>query len=132
VKHYDEIIDNGFKVVAISSDSIEGCIEFKERLKAPFDFLSDEDAKVINEYDMANPIKRESKYFDGEQVECPPRTISLCGNVLISKKDGQVSYQKGSWSIRPTIEDMMQQIRYISGTDSYIAVLKDYFANLDD
>lgn len=132
MKHYDEIVDNNFEVVAISSDSIEGCTEFKERLKAPFDFLSDEEAEVIKRYDIDNPLKREVKYFEGEQVECEPRTISLCGNVLISKEDGQVSYQKGSWSIRPTIEDMMQQIKYISGKESYIAVLKDYFANLED
>lgn|GEM_PF-4593801 len=129
MKQYEFIKEAGFKVIAISSDGIDGCKEFKERIKAPFDFLGDEDAAVINLYDMANPVKRDKCYDGKEQAECEPRTISLCGNVLISQEEGQVYYQKGSWSIRPTIEDMMLQLRYISKQDSYIDVLKEYFAN---
>lgn len=126
VENYQRILDCNTKVYAISTDGLEGTKEFYERIDSNFDFLSDEDAETVNLYEMANSSLHKKKYYNGEQIECEPRTISLCGNVLINKNGKELFYQKGVWSIRPGIEDMIQQIRFMSGEDDYIDELRKF------
>jgi peroxiredoxin len=52
--HLDEFIQNGIKVVGISTDTVESHLSFCRKLKLNFPLLADVDKKVSRQFDAIN------------------------------------------------------------------------------
>ena len=62
---YDELLQNGIKVLGVSADSVKSHDKFAAKFSLPFPLLSDESKEVINLFGVWGPKKFMGREYDG-------------------------------------------------------------------
>ena len=63
--HYSELIEQGFQVIGISTDSVKSHKKFEQKFKLPFPLIADEDQKIVELYGVWGEKKFMGRIFDG-------------------------------------------------------------------
>jgi peroxiredoxin len=102
VKHYEDFKALDVQILAISVDPPDKGAWAKEKLKAPFPFLSDSKHEVMDLYGTRSP-----EYHNREGVSINTPTL-----VLIDKT-GTIRWihQATNYRVRETVEDDLAQAR---------------------
>lgn len=48
--NYDQLINKGFQVIGVSTDSVKSHKKFEEKYQLPFPLVADEDKKIVEDY----------------------------------------------------------------------------------
>jgi peroxiredoxin Q/BCP len=79
--NYSDLINAGFQVIGISTDSVKSHKKFEDKYKLPFPLLADEDKKIVAQYGVWG-----EKKFMGKTYEGTHRTTFLIDEEGIIKK----------------------------------------------
>jgi peroxiredoxin Q/BCP len=79
--NYQELIQKGFQVVGISTDSVKSHKKFEDKYSLPFPLIADEDRKIVDEYGVWGEKKFMGKTYMGTN-----RTTYLINEEGIIKK----------------------------------------------
>jgi peroxiredoxin Q/BCP len=63
--NYQELINKGFKVVGVSTDSVKSHKKFEDKYKLPFPLIADEEKKIVELYGVWGEKKFMGKTFIG-------------------------------------------------------------------
>ena len=85
--NYDDLIEKGFQVIGISTDSVKSHKKFEDKYSLPFPLIADEEKKIVDEYGVWG-----EKKFMGKNYMGTTRTTFLIdeeGNIkkIITKPD---------------------------------------------
>jgi len=85
--NYQELIEKGFKVIGVSTDSVKSHKKFEDKFSLPFPLIADEDKKIVEQYGVWGEKKFMGKTYMGTN-----RTTFLIdeeGNIkkIITKPD---------------------------------------------
>ena len=85
--NYHELLQKGFKVIGISTDSVKSHKKFEDKFSLPFPLIADEEKKIVEEYGVWG-----QKKFMGKSYMGTNRTTFLIdeeGNIkkIITKPD---------------------------------------------
>jgi len=64
-ENYNLLLENNYKIVGVSADSIKRHLKFKEKYNIPFPLIADEDHVILNNYGVWGPKKFMGKEYDG-------------------------------------------------------------------
>lgn len=70
--NYDELINNGFQIIGVSTDSVKSHKKFEEKYALPFPLVADEDKSIVENYGVWG-----EKKFMGRQYMGINRTTFL-------------------------------------------------------
>lgn len=100
-KNYDEIKARGYKVAAISYDSVETLATFDQRWDIDYPLLSDADSRIINAFGLRNENVTSGK---GAGIPHPIILITDASGVVTAKLYEQ------SYAARPSVEAVLEAI----------------------
>ncbi|MBP7679180.1 MAG: thioredoxin-dependent thiol peroxidase [Bacteroidales bacterium] len=63
--NYSDLLNRGFKIVGVSTDSVKSHQKFSERYSLPFPLLADTDKKIVNDYGVWGKKKFMGREYDG-------------------------------------------------------------------
>lgn len=63
--NYHELIQKGFQVVGISTDSVKSHKKFEDKFSLPFPLIADEDKKIVEQYGVWGEKKMMGKSYMG-------------------------------------------------------------------
>ena len=63
--HYSELIEQGFQVIGISTDSVKSHKKFEQKFDLPFPLIADEDKSIVEMYGVWGEKKFMGRTFDG-------------------------------------------------------------------
>jgi peroxiredoxin Q/BCP len=63
--HYHDLINKGFQVIGISTDSVKSHKKFEEKFDLPFPLIADEDKKIVDTYNVWGEKQFMGKTFMG-------------------------------------------------------------------
>lgn len=63
--NYSELIQKGFQVVGISTDSVKSHKKFEDKYSLPFPLIADEEKKIVEQYDVWGEKKFMGKNYMG-------------------------------------------------------------------
>ncbi len=63
--NYDDLLNNGYKIIGVSPDSVEKQKKFAEKFSLPFPLLADENREVIRAYGAWGIKKMYGKEYEG-------------------------------------------------------------------
>jgi peroxiredoxin Q/BCP len=63
--NYNLLLENNYKIVGVSADSIKRHLKFKEKYSIPFPLIADEDHIILNKYGVWGPKKFMGREYDG-------------------------------------------------------------------
>ena len=63
--NYHDLIDKGFQVIGISTDSVKSHKKFEEKFDLPFPLIADEDKKIVDTYNVWGEKQFMGKTFMG-------------------------------------------------------------------
>lgn len=63
--NYNELIEKGFQVVGISTDSVKSHKKFEDKFSLPFPLIADEDKKMVEQYGVWGEKKFMGKNYMG-------------------------------------------------------------------
>ena len=63
--HYSELIEQGFQVIGISTDSVKSHKKFEQKFDLPFPLIADEDKSIVEMYGVWGEKKFMVRTFDG-------------------------------------------------------------------
>lgn len=63
--NYSDLLDRGFKIVGVSTDSVKSHQKFSEKYSLPFPLLADTDKKIVNDYGVWGKKKFMGREYDG-------------------------------------------------------------------
>ena len=63
--NYSELIEQGFQVIGISTDSVKSHKKFEEKYHLPFPLIADEDKKIVEQYGVFGEKKFMGKTYMG-------------------------------------------------------------------
>jgi peroxiredoxin Q/BCP len=63
--NYQDLINNGFEVIGISTDSVKSHKKFEEKFDLPFPLIADEDRKIVEKYNVWGEKKFMGKTYMG-------------------------------------------------------------------
>ena len=63
--HYSELIEQGFQVIGISTDSVKSHKKFEQKFDLPFPLIADKDRKIVEMYGVWGEKKFMGRTFDG-------------------------------------------------------------------
>lgn len=91
-----DIEQRGYRIVTISTDSVEELAQFDRRRNIGYTMLSDERAQIVRQLDLLDPSVQPSSRHNGLPVP----------TILILSPEGQVRAKLGdaSYRVRPTPE----------------------------
>jgi len=111
---YDQVVETGTKVLAISVDGQTNANVMKEKTGVSFDILCDETLDVIRLYNLEDDELMLWDYIDGKSRKSnEPRTISLSANILINQQGTIISEWNGHYNYRPSPEQTLEILRRI-------------------
>ena len=85
--NYNQLIEKGFQVIGVSTDSVKSHKKFEDKYSLPFPLIADEEKKIVGEYGVWG-----EKKFMGKNYMGTTRTTFLIdeeGNIkkIITKPD---------------------------------------------
>lgn len=111
---YNQVVETGTKVLAISVDSQAIADVMKEKTGVKFDILCDENQDVIRKYNLEDEELMSWDYIDGKSRKAnKPRTISLSANILINQQGIIMSEWNGHYNFRPSPEETLEILKKI-------------------
>ena len=63
--NYSDLLNRGFKIVGVSTDSVKSHQKFSEKYSLPFPLLADTDKKIVNDYGVWGKKKFMGREYDG-------------------------------------------------------------------
>lgn len=63
--NYDDLINKGFAIIGVSTDSVKKHKKFEEKYKLPFSLIADEDKIMVEKYGVWGEKKFMGRTFDG-------------------------------------------------------------------
>jgi peroxiredoxin Q/BCP len=63
--NYDDLINRGFQVIGVSTDSVKSHKKFEEKFELPFPLVADEDKKIVEKYKVWGEKQFMGKTFLG-------------------------------------------------------------------
>ncbi|MDX9906020.1 MAG: thioredoxin-dependent thiol peroxidase [Bacteroidales bacterium] len=63
--NYSELLNRGFKIVGVSTDSVKSHQKFTEKYSLPFPLLADTDKKIVNDYGVWGKKKFMGREYNG-------------------------------------------------------------------
>jgi peroxiredoxin Q/BCP len=85
--NYQSLIQQGFQVIGVSTDSVKSHKKFENKFELPFPLVADEDRKIVEAYQVWGEKKFMGKIFDG--IHRTTFLIDEKGNIkkIITKPD---------------------------------------------
>ncbi len=63
--NYDELINKGYQVIGVSTDSVKSHKKFEEKFELPFPLIADEEKKIVEKYKVWGEKQFMGKTFIG-------------------------------------------------------------------
>ena len=63
--HYSELLEQGFQVIGISTDSVKSHKKFEQKFDLPFPLIADEDKSIVEMYGVWGEKKFMGRTFNG-------------------------------------------------------------------
>jgi thioredoxin-dependent peroxiredoxin len=80
-ENYDVLLEKGFQIIGVSTDSVKSHKKFEEKFALPFPLVADEDKKIVDVYNLWG-----EKKFMGKTYMGTTRTTFLIDELGIIRK----------------------------------------------
>ncbi|MGD9968595.1 MAG: peroxiredoxin family protein [Hyphomonadaceae bacterium] len=104
-----QIEQRGYRIVTISTDSVEELASFARRRGIGYTMLSDEQARIVRQLDLLDPTQPPNRRHNGLPV---PTLLILSPQGAVLAKLGDANYRN-----RPTPETVLAAIDHLHAAD---------------